>query len=146
MSSLWRQIFNNNHILIRPGVTEDGPDHLTNIIARQAHDSQTPTLAKDHFLNTDRLFKAIPVGAGGRLYKDTNFGYRKSFLPQVFEPFLKPKTVCYTLQEKLVLVTSGISSLTAKSRHKSYLVTKTGVVSSFKSGITGSTLSLLPDP
>ncbi|KAI3703627.1 hypothetical protein L1987_73819 [Smallanthus sonchifolius] len=29
-----------------------------------------------------RYRQAIPVGAGGRLYKDTNFGYRKSFLPQ----------------------------------------------------------------
>ncbi|KAK1417849.1 hypothetical protein QVD17_26983 [Tagetes erecta] len=29
-----------------------------------------------------RFRQAIPVGAGGRLYKDTNFGYRKSFLPQ----------------------------------------------------------------
>lgn len=33
-----------------------------------------------------------------------------------------------SLQEKLGLVTSGISSLTAKSRHKSQLVTKTEVV------------------
>ncbi|KAI7725151.1 hypothetical protein M8C21_013897, partial [Ambrosia artemisiifolia] len=29
-----------------------------------------------------RYRQTIPVGAGGRLYKDTNFGYRKSFLPQ----------------------------------------------------------------
>ncbi|GKE96479.1 hypothetical protein Tco_1581334 [Tanacetum coccineum] len=50
-----------------------------------------------------RYRQAIPVGAGGRLYQDTNFGYRKSFLPQGsrrYSPLRQP-TAQQVLIEKI---------------------------------------------
>ncbi|KAM0070421.1 putative inosine/uridine-preferring nucleoside hydrolase domain, ribonucleoside hydrolase [Helianthus debilis subsp. tardiflorus] len=50
-----------------------------------------------------RYRQTIPVGAGGRLYKDTNFGYRKSFLPQGSRRYspLKQPTAQQVLIEKI---------------------------------------------
>ncbi|KAL8209918.1 hypothetical protein R6Q57_006650 [Mikania cordata] len=52
-----------------------------------------------------RYRQAIPVGAGGRLFKNTNFGYRKSFLPQGnrrYSPLEQP-----TAQQVLIEKISG---------------------------------------
>ncbi|XP_076894912.1 nucleoside hydrolase 3-like [Bidens hawaiensis] len=50
-----------------------------------------------------RYRQAIPVGPGGRLYKDTNFGYRKSFLPQGSRRYtpLKQPTAQQVIIEKI---------------------------------------------
>ncbi|XP_071737310.1 nucleoside hydrolase 3-like [Rutidosis leptorrhynchoides] len=50
-----------------------------------------------------RYRQAIPVGSGGRLFKDTNFGYRKSFLPQGSRRYtpLKQRTAQNVLIEKI---------------------------------------------